>query len=126
MDFRLYDWNVASDRYELVSGSHRIPFASIAHNVNWKVMRMIADNAVNCGDSPRTWKSAVQYAHTFIDPPSTWDSARFVFAILFAEWPINLQKMGYFNRHMTGVVSTVTTEAQLFNEAYYLANLARK
>lgn len=34
--------------------------------------------------------------------------------------------MGYFNRHMTGVVSTVTTEAQLFNEAYYLANLARK
>lgn len=126
MDFRLVEWNVASDKYVLESGSQRIRFECIAASVNHKVMTMIAQNAVSLGDSERTWKVALQYANTFIDPPSTWDSARFVFAILFAQWPLNLNKMRYFNRHMTRVICDVSTEAQLLNEAYYLANLGRK
>lgn len=126
MDIRLEEWNVVSDKYVLTSGGQRIPFDCIASNVNDKVMQMIAQNAVNCGDSERTWKTAVEYSRTFVNAPTTWDSARFVFAILFANWPLNLRKMAFFNRNMTGVISTVSSEAQLFNEAYYLANLGRK
>ena len=126
MDFRLQDWNVVSDKYVLTSGGRPIPFDCIASNVNDEVMQMIAQNAVNCGDSKRTWKTAVEYSRTFFNAPSTWDSARFVFAILFANWPLNLHKMAFFNRNMTGISGTVSSEAQLFNEAYYLATLGRK
>lgn len=128
-DFRMHRWNVVLDHYEVTTGGFVVPFDCLMHNVNERTLLMIARHAIDDGDSPRVWKEAIKYARTYLRPRSTWNSVRFLFALLFhrpddcAEchtlcYKI-LQRMTRVNRSMTKVRGG-NTHRRLLSEAYYV------
>lgn len=128
-DFRLHRWNVILDRYYIKTGGFIVPFVCFVHNVNERTLRVVAHYAIADGDPAFVWEEAIRYARTYLRPISTWNSVRFLFALLYHRPDdcgecetlcyMILWRMTRVNRSMTKV-RPANPHLALLNEAYYV------